>query len=186
MDEKRNNGDGYKQLVDACYRGDLKSVIALCNRPGTNINLASKFRAGPPLHVACARGHLNVVKYLVEAGADINLTEPMDYNTPLIYTIYCGIRTPYPKLTTVIDYLAARPGINLAAKNARGDTFLSAAMNRVTCSLFAHICKNVFSYEIPYNIVINALNAAIRDKRMDIIDYLVKNIHIHINEETTI
>lgn len=36
------------------------------------------------LHWACDRGHLDVVKFLVNRGADINIQDP-DLQTPLHY-----------------------------------------------------------------------------------------------------
>ena len=42
-----------------------------------------------PLHIACLRGNLEVVKILVESKADLN-SQDRDFNTPLHLTVEFG------------------------------------------------------------------------------------------------
>ena len=80
------------------------------NIPETLLYLAKKAKIdivggirGGPLHIACYRSDLRLVKILVEAGADVNLTDPVG-GTPL--QIACrSLESSEQKQDTVIYYL---------------------------------------------------------------------------------
>jgi ankyrin repeat protein len=70
--------------VDICTAasiGDLERVKALLDQDATLVNRLSEYvsyylGSGSPLRNAAARGHLDVVRLLLERGADPNLPEP--------------------------------------------------------------------------------------------------------------
>ena len=68
-----------KQLHNAAIRGDLERMKQLCC-----IDIECRNANGDtPLHMACLKGHLAVVQYLVEEhGAQVNVGNKTGY-TPL-------------------------------------------------------------------------------------------------------
>ena len=67
-------------LYDAAEAGDLARVCVLVEQ-GADKN--KEYNLGTPLHIASARGHLTVVQYLVELGADMEKVRLYDW-TPLL------------------------------------------------------------------------------------------------------
>src|SRR5207237_6223691 len=57
-------------LNSACSEGNLKEVIRLI-KAGADVNYRDDLGAHPLLY-ACQRKHINVMKYLLENGADVN------------------------------------------------------------------------------------------------------------------
>lgn len=61
--------DRFKELFDSCKKGDLKKVKDICD---VKMHIETKDIHGwTPLIVATYNNHLNIVKYLIKAGADI-------------------------------------------------------------------------------------------------------------------
>jgi len=62
-----------QQLFDAAFRGELEKVESLCNDPALNINWQHSQGGFTPLYVACEKGQVGVVKYLLSLkGIDPN------------------------------------------------------------------------------------------------------------------
>jgi len=59
------------KLIQGASKGDLGSVIQLVEKQGTSVD-ASDYDRRSVLHLAAAEGHVNVAKYLLEAGANPN------------------------------------------------------------------------------------------------------------------
>ena len=57
-------------IPDPGVRGNATDKRPL--RAGTPLNARRPLHAGTPLHVACVRGYMEVVKCLIEAGAQVN------------------------------------------------------------------------------------------------------------------
>ncbi|XP_062579114.1 serine/threonine-protein phosphatase 6 regulatory ankyrin repeat subunit B-like, partial [Saccostrea cucullata] len=87
-EEAKQNIEQYRLLVLSCYSGDLgivRKILKYFNR-SINSRLLTNFNYehcvyDTPLTVACMEGHINIVKELIEEGADIN--HQGEYNTPL-------------------------------------------------------------------------------------------------------
>jgi ankyrin repeat protein len=64
------------------------ACVEWCLTVGANVNVQSRGNAGSPLQYASKRGHIDVVRILLDAGA---LVDTADYvgQTPLYYAI-CG------------------------------------------------------------------------------------------------
>lgn len=78
-------------LGEACYRGRLQTVKLLLERGSAaeEIINARNMYGSTALLLAAENGHFDVVKLLVEAGADIDI--PTNYgSTPLLYGANCG------------------------------------------------------------------------------------------------
>lgn len=91
--ERRN------RLQSAVRDGNLEQLKALVNnehipidlvkRVCTDSNCGPLFCGSPPIHIAAELGHTEVVRFLLEKGADINSLNPYERETPL----HCAIRS---------------------------------------------------------------------------------------------
>jgi ankyrin repeat protein len=73
-----------KQLSDAVWDGNLAAVDALI-RAGADVNIADDPRE-PPLHLAIEQMWIEIIRRLIQAGADVNRSVP-DGWTPLVHAI---------------------------------------------------------------------------------------------------
>ena len=70
-----------QSLFAACMVGDLNGVITILNAHWHDIDGNNKFAididpkgyARRPIHAATIGGHINIVKFLIENGADVNI-----------------------------------------------------------------------------------------------------------------
>lgn len=65
------NEDTGAALLSAVERGDCKMVVELLDS-GSNVDTRRKGEGSTPLIVACAKGHIEVAKVLLDKGADVN------------------------------------------------------------------------------------------------------------------
>jgi uncharacterized protein len=72
-------------LMQAADKGDIETVRKLLAEGDVNVNHRTQMT---PLTLACLYGHAEVIRALIEAGADVNLSE--GELTPLIYAAYNG------------------------------------------------------------------------------------------------
>ena len=77
-----------EELIDAARRNDLHKVANFLQRP-QDPNLPGKFDQRP-LFWAAEKGHVSCLEMLLEARADINVTECIDRSTPLINAAAAG------------------------------------------------------------------------------------------------
>jgi uncharacterized protein len=107
-------------LFNAARDGDLAKVKLLIQRGAPiNLQVASSF-GWTPLIGAIYQGQTNVVYYLVENGADVNLADK-DGVTPLMW-----LTSSRDEGVPLVKYLIAH-GANLDAKNKRGMTVFDYA-----------------------------------------------------------
>ena len=105
------------------------------NIPETLLYLAKKAKLdivggirGGPLHIACYRTDLRLVKILVEAGADVNLSDPVA-GTPL--QIACrSLESSEEKQNTVIFYLINESKVNIDIVGGLHGCAINAACGR--------------------------------------------------------
>jgi len=72
---------GGVELLDASFRGNVGKVEEALGR-GANVN-CQHFMGTRPLHRAAMNGHVEVVQFLLAAGADPNARVTEDGNTPM-------------------------------------------------------------------------------------------------------
>ncbi|WP_157153877.1 ankyrin repeat domain-containing protein [Brachyspira murdochii] len=112
--EDSNNIDGYDELMNAISKGDMKALEKLI-KDDTDLN--KQYDKITPLGLAAARNDKEMVKFLVEHGADINLEDGYGY-TPLI------IAMKYRNIGLAKDIIDLKPDLN-AICSATGDTPLT-------------------------------------------------------------
>ncbi|MEI0490602.1 ankyrin repeat domain-containing protein, partial [Brachyspira pulli] len=116
--EDSNNIDGYDELMNAVSKGDMKALEKLI-KDDTDLN--KQYDNITPLNLAAARNDKEMVKFLVEKGADINLEDGYGY-TPLI------IAMKYRNIGLSKNIIDLKPDLN-AVCSATGDTPLTYLVN---------------------------------------------------------
>ncbi|MEI0559937.1 ankyrin repeat domain-containing protein, partial [Brachyspira intermedia] len=112
--EDSNNIDGYDELMNAISKGDMKALEKLI-KDDTDLN--KQYDKITPLGLAAARNDKEIVKFLVEKGADINLEDGYGY-TPLIKAM------KYRNIDLAKNIVDLKPDLN-AICSATGDTPLT-------------------------------------------------------------
>ncbi|KLI30701.1 ankyrin [Brachyspira hyodysenteriae] len=120
LSEDSNNIDGYDELMNAISKGDMKALEKLV-KDDTDLN--KQYDKITPLGLAAARNDKEMVKFLVEKGADINLEDGYGY-TPLIIAI------KYRNIGLAKDIIDLKPDLN-AICSATGDTPLTYLVDKV-------------------------------------------------------
>ena len=108
-------------LYDAARDGDLKRVQVLVVEQGVDKEETGGLYGSTPLYAASRNGHLAVVRYLVEQGADMEKADNGGW-TPLIVASYRGH-------LEVVRYLLEQ-GANRDKANNGGYTSLHWAANK--------------------------------------------------------
>jgi len=78
----------YLELSDALGTGNAKVVQRYVDANPKLVN--EKFFAWEPLQMAAAKGHLDIVKYLIAKGADKNYVHPASQNTAFHMAAFSG------------------------------------------------------------------------------------------------
>jgi ankyrin repeat protein len=91
-------GDQQVEYTDALGTGNVKVVKKYLD-DGLSVN--EQFFAWSALHIAANKGQLEVVKLLVDRGADLNYKHPITKMTPLAMAALDGY-------TDVVDYLLSK------------------------------------------------------------------------------
>ena len=83
-------GDAEESLWSAAKSGDLAAIKKLVAE-GVDVNAKTKYDA-TALAFACDKGHVDIVRYLLEQGVDVNTTDNFYNATPLVWAISVNVR----------------------------------------------------------------------------------------------
>ena len=163
-------GDGTvcKSIDEAISTGNLTEVIRFVEEEGIDVN--AKLYNGTLLHAAAGDGHLDIVRYLCEHGAD-GEKENHDHLPP-IYLAAC-----YGQLE-VVKYLYDK---YYADDPSKDDKILEALTSAAECG-HLEVVKYLASQR---NLDINQgdstpLTAAARQGHLDVVKYLVEELHANV------
>ena len=141
------NKNGWSALHEACYKGFTTSVARIINFAKSSSSMhdllemptVDDFRA-TPLLIAALGGQLDIVKYLVDLGADLNATLHFNESTRHGVVEVAAIRNDMPLLVYVHDKMPEELARRLMALMASEvlDEQSRAALGRTVESLADH------------------------------------------------
>jgi len=131
-----------KQIHHAAYEGDLKKVKEIIDRDPNQINVQD-VQGFTPLHLASSKGHIEIVEFLLNHGADTEL-EIFNGETPLMVAArYARNGQQYETIKTLLEH-----GAKVNHKDKHGRTALhDAAM---------YSGKEIINLLISYGADVNA------------------------------
>jgi ankyrin repeat protein len=174
---KDKNGQTVLCHAVSFYR-DLDIVRYLVGQKHADVNIFDEKKRSP-LHMATFHGSSNILKYLVDHGADLECKD-QDGNTPLHETL----RYLIPQ-DDICKYLVER-GAEVNKKNNKGETPLRMAISR---DLF-ELCK----YMIQHGGVDvdrknedgeTLMHVAAAGNKIKLLDFLVREKHADVNTPRT-
>ncbi|KAL7289928.1 hypothetical protein TKK_0016313 [Trichogramma kaykai] len=139
---------GYSYLHGACFAGDIEAVERFA-RQGVDVNLDTYTCSA--LHIAAQYHHKEIVKILLDHGANPNQLDHREQSTPLralawpvacifvIPTLYFySSRKPVDE---IVDMLVMEKA-NIEARNGHGDSPLQYAVSRFHVQVAEALLKN--------------------------------------------
>lgn len=183
-------------MVPAIEEGDLESVKRYIEREFVSIDETIADEGYTPLQLAASEGQLEIVKWLVEQGADINAVNDVDtyYANPITYAAIRGFNTGDWK---VVRYLAELPGIDInystrACEWGSGSNALTFACDTkdnngnngnlgIVRFLVDHGADPCAKDEWED---LNAIEMAVLHNQDEIFDYFVEERHVKIENPT--
>jgi hypothetical protein len=114
-----------ESLFRACEKGRSVKHVASLIKQGANVNAQDKDKH-KPLHIACAFGHIELVKFLIGQGADINF-RMRGFTTPL----HCAVLAQHAH---IVRYLL-NAGADIDVLNRQGFTAFELACKYRICAI---------------------------------------------------
>ena len=152
--------DDYTALHTAASEGHAEVVDYLLNRGGAFVDpLTVSLRT--PLHIACTRANLEIIKMLCNAKANIN-AQDKDGDTPLHMLSECGYQTG------LMFMLKKKP--DLTIKNRFCETAAEVAVSLEVRQLFAECESRGATYDYSRTVVDNFI---LHNNRADMIKSLL-------------
>lgn len=171
------------KLYDAVKKGDVSKLKhTLSDLPRNAINkkydLSGELRFGwTALHIAVANNDLEIARHLLEAGADANVQEDKDDQTPLIIASGLG----YIALVELL--ISHKANVNL--QQLDGDTPLIKAASEGFTEIVALLLKNGADVHLTDNLGWTALVWAATNGHKDIVRMLIESHNLSLGEETS-
>lgn len=173
--------DGYSVLHYAVSQDSIADLLTLLNEFRFDVNFRSQSEQ-TPLMIACNYGHIEIIRLLIERGAQVNVTDDKGFD-PLLYSVKQGFNPQIAYLLhhqadattrdikgcTVIHWAAyknnvfllelfKRLGFDLNVRDATGLTPLERAVQGGFCESVKYLLENgdaKMPESLDYDSVIN-------------------------------
>ena len=152
------------EIVKAAKSGDFKTVKAIIAKDPSKLNVTSKYKY-TAVHWACMRAHWDIVKFLIEKGADLNIVGG-DGGTPINWAVNHDN-------VDMIKFLINH-GAKLNIKNQWGMTELHTAVWRGNINVVEFLLGHGSDPNIKTNEGWTAMHYAYRSGHDNIIELLKK------------
>ncbi len=157
------SADVNEEFIEAVKDTNIEKVKILL-KSKVNLN-ATDSREMTPLLIASVDNNLELVKLLVEAGADVNRKQKETGKTALMYSSANGH-------VEILRYLLSRPGILINAKDKEGKTALVHAVFFARKDAVSLLLENKANPNSRTNSEESALTFAIKGGRPEIVSML--------------
>ena len=157
------SADVNEELLEAVKDANLEKVKVLL-KSKVNLN-ATDSREMTPLLLSSADNNLEIVKTLVESGADVNRKHKETGKTALMYSAANGH-------LDILRYLLSRPGILVNAKDKEGKTALIHSVFYARKDAIGILLENKANPNARTNVEESALSFALKGGRPEIVTIL--------------
>ena len=134
-------GGACSDIFEATFENDVEHLSQILELAWTDVIKQNGITGKTALHVACERGHYDVVKKVIEAGANPNVRESNDRRTPLMIASKWG-------RANIVKYLLKNGADATMRTRSRLQTslHLAAFSNRYeVVEILVKECKNILN-----------------------------------------
>ena len=145
--------ESYEKFSDACRDGDLNTVIEFIENKKVDVNNINKYGYSS-LILAADNNRFDVVKYLIEKGADVNLKGHAEFS-PLSSIV--NEKRLNEEGFKIFELLLDQPNIDIESRSQYGSTPLILAVENLKRKDHIQSDDN-FNLELRLNVIKNLLD----------------------------
>jgi ankyrin repeat protein len=161
-------------LNEAIQKGDFKSVKSIIEKDSNSINIQND-EGETPLHRAILMGNLEIAKYLVSNGANINAIT-IDGNSPLHYAVYKSLALSWPYYSFAIVEFLVSNGADINAQNKHNKrTPLHLAIFTGNIEVIKYLIEQGAKINARDRVDLTPLHHAVYGGDIKIVKYLVEH-----------
>ena len=159
-----SNRKDFKAAIRAIHNQDLNDLRSIINKNKAILNDIEDSKGNTLLNVAVIEGHIEIVKYLVSDGADLNQQDSSE-ETPLIIAIKEG------KLDLIAYFLSQDADVNV--KVYFNDTPLHKAVDKGDLEIVKLVVTNGADLNLKNNQKETPLFVAVESNQTNVAEYLI-------------
>jgi ankyrin repeat protein len=135
----------YSPLSLAIMRNNTEIAQLLLDQSNADVNLESSEEGVSPLHLAAQHGGTEMLRLLVNAGADAQCRD-IHENTPMFY----AVRNTTNAQRRVLEYLLRLRDVDVNMRNRAGETAILVAVKQGTLQALNILCEHGANLGLTY------------------------------------